>query len=187
MKEKYDLPPTFHIRFEKTDRVGYLLITHQILDIPIDQVFAFFEKPENLSEITPDWLNFRFDNKGRESKTFEGADFDYTIRWFAMKIKWRTKISEYHPPERFTDVQVKGPYAMWKHLHTFEPAFEGTLMRDFVRYRIPFGLIGNILHSVIIRKQLQDIFSYRAVRIAEWARGTLKRKRSLHACSCCNV
>jgi ligand-binding SRPBCC domain-containing protein len=73
----------------------------------------------------------------------------------------------------FTDVQVKGPYALWKHLHTFEPVTEGTLMMDVVTYRMPFGILGRILHGTLIKKQLQDIFSYRAVRIAQWSDGTL--------------
>jgi ligand-binding SRPBCC domain-containing protein len=69
---------------------------------------------------------------------------------------------------------------MWRHLHTFEPVPEGTLIRDSVTYRIPFGFIGKIFHRFIIMKQLKDIFSYRAVRIAEWADGTLKSKLTSH-------
>jgi ligand-binding SRPBCC domain-containing protein len=177
MSYKYNLPPTFQIGFGKLDRHTYLLSSNQILTIPIEKAFSFFEKPENLSEITPEWLNFRFDNKGVQSETYEGVEFYYTIRWFSIKVKWHTKIAEYRHPKMFTDIQVKGPYNMWRHLHTFEPVPEGTLMRDFVTYRIPYGFIGNILHSVIIRTQLLDIFSYRAVRIAEWVDGTLKSKR----------
>jgi ligand-binding SRPBCC domain-containing protein len=178
MNTTYNLPPTFKIRFEKPDRYTYLLSTSQILTIPVAKAFSFFERPENLSEITPDWLNFRFDNKGGQSQTYEGAEFDYTIRWFAIKIRWHTKISEYRRPEMFTDVQIKGPYAMWSHLHTFEPVPEGTRMRDFVTYRIPFGILGEFFHGFIIKRQLQDIFLYRAVRIAEWADGTFKSKLS---------
>ncbi len=180
MNRKYDLPATFQIRFEMPDRHTYLLRTSQIIAIPREKAFSFFEKPENLSEITPDWLNFRFDNKGRNSQTYEGAEFDYTIRWFSIRIKWHTKISDYSRPKRFTDVQVKGPYAMWEHLHTFEPVNKGTLISDSVTYRIPFGIIGKIFHRFIIRNQLQNIFSYRAVRIAEWAEGTFKSKLTFH-------
>lgn len=180
MYRKYDLPPTFQIIFEKPSKNTYLLRTSQTIAIPLEKAFSFFERPENLFEITPDWLSFRLDNKGGQSKTYEGAEFNYTIRWFVIKIKWHTKISEYHRLERFTDIQVKGPYVMWSHLHTFELVPEGTLMRDAVTYRIPFGLIGKIFHRYIIMKQLQDIFSYRAVRIEEWANGTFKSKLTSH-------
>ena len=162
------------------DRYTYLLRTSQVIAIPVEKAFLFFEKPGNLSEITPDWLNFRFDNKCGQRETFEGAEFDYTIRWFFIKLKWHTKISAYSRPKRFTDVQVKGPYVMWEHLHTFEPVPEGTLLRDAVTYRIPFDRIGKIFYRLIIQKQLQNIFSYRAVRIAEWADGTFKSKLTAH-------
>jgi ligand-binding SRPBCC domain-containing protein len=181
MKRKYNFPPTFHIKLEKPDRHTYLLRSSQVIPIPREKAFSFFEKPENLSEITPDWLNFRFDSKGVQSKTYEGAEFQYTIRWLLIKLKWHTKISEYRRPELFTDVQVKGPYLMWEHIHTFEPVPEGTIMRDAVTYRIPFGFIGEIFHRLIIKKQLQEIFSYRAVRIAEWADGTFKSKLTSNA------
>jgi hypothetical protein len=85
--EKYDLPPTFQMRFEKPDRHTYLLRTSQFIAIPVEKAFSFFENPKNLSEITPDWLNFRLDNKCGQSETFEGAEFDYTIRWFFIKLK----------------------------------------------------------------------------------------------------
>lgn len=74
-------------------------------------------------------------------------------------MKWHTIISEYCPPERFVDVQVKGPYAMWRHLHTFEPVSEGTLMRDFVTYRVPFSFLGGIFHRVIFKNNFR-IFSH---------------------------
>jgi len=99
--EKYVLPPTFHIRFEKPDRHTYLLRTSQVIAIPVEKAFSFFEKPENLSEITPDWLNFRFDNKGGQSETFEGAEFDYTIRFIS---------SLDHKPKTFISASAVGYY-----------------------------------------------------------------------------
>jgi ligand-binding SRPBCC domain-containing protein len=146
------------------------------LAVLIEKAFSFFESPGNLSEITPDWLDFKLEKKGGQIKTYEGAEFNYTIRWFSIKINWHAKILEYLPPKRFVDAQVKGPYAMWKHTHIFETVPKGTLMQDLITYRIPFRFIGKILHRFIIMKQLKDIFSYRAVRIAEWADGTFKSK-----------
>jgi ligand-binding SRPBCC domain-containing protein len=179
MNRAYNLPPTFQISFSKPDRVTYLLTTSQVLPVPLRKAFSFFEKPENLSEITPDWLDFSFDNKGIQSRTYQGAEFHYTIRWFALRIQWHTRITEYRLHEVFTDEQVKGPYVRWKHVHAFSQLPEGTLMQDAVSYRIPFGILGRITHHLVIKKQLQDIFSYRALRIAEWADGTFKTKRTL--------
>ena len=178
MNRRYNVSPTFQISFETLDTHTYLLRASQILPVPIEKAFSFFEKPEDLFEITPDWLDFKLVNAAVKGATYEGAEFDYIIKWLAIPIKWHAKIVEYLPPEQFTDVQVRGPYALWKHLHTFEAVPNGTLMRDSITYRIPFGFIGEILHKFIILKQLRDIFSYRAVRIAEWADGNPKSKRT---------
>jgi ligand-binding SRPBCC domain-containing protein len=174
MNRKGGLPPTFRISFQTVDRGTYLLSASQILPVPIGKAFSFFEKPEDLFEITPAWLDFSLVKAAVNGATYEGAEFDYTIRWLAMKIKWHAKIVEYLPPEQFTDVQVRGPYALWKHVHTFEAVPDGTSMRDSITYRLPFGFLGKIVHKFIVLKQLREIFSYRAVRIAEWADGALK-------------
>ena len=85
-----------------------------------------------------------------------------------MKILWRSRIIDYKPPERFTDIQLKGPYKSWTHLHVLEKVPEGTLMKDEVTYTLYLPAL--IVHHLLIRKKLKDIFSYRAVKIAEWAK-----------------
>ena len=100
-------------------------------------------------------------------------EFKYTIKWLGLRIPWRSRIVDYHPPLEFTDIQVAGPYLKWVHVHTFRPASEEekTLMKDNVDYRLPLGLAGRLAHVWIVERQLRDIFSYRASRINEWAQG----------------
>jgi len=169
-------PSAFSLRFRRLDRTTYELAASQVLPLPREQAFAFFEDPRNLFDITPDWL--RFVMKDREAKTtmFEGAEFGYTIQWFGIPMPWRSRITGYRPPEEFTDVQLVGPYRSWSHLHTFDDLPDGTLMRDIVTYQLPFGPLGRVVHALAVRKQLEDIFRYRAMRIDEWARGEMKRK-----------
>jgi len=168
------LPPTFAIEFRRIDFLRRTLITSQVLPLAPEEVFPFFEDPRNLFEITPDWLDFRM-AEGMRSAVYEGAEFHYTIKLFGVRIGWRSRIVDYRPPERFVDIQLKGPYWHWHHLHTFEAVPEGTLMKDEVTYRPPF--IALPLHGVIIKRRLEDIFSYRAVRVWEWARGEMKPKQ----------
>lgn len=168
---------SFDIRFRRTGCRTHQLTAVQLLPLPRKKAFTFFEDPGNLFEITPDWLRFVMKDREGGSEVFEGAEFDYTIRWFGVIIiPWRGRIVDYHPPERFTDIQIRGPYRLWTHLHTFEDAPRGTLMRDTVTYRLPFGALGSAVHLLAVRRQLEDIFRYRAARIDEWARGVMKRK-----------
>jgi hypothetical protein len=107
---------------------------------------------------------------------FEGAEFDYTIRWFGIPMPWKSRIIGYQPPGRFTDIQLAGPYRSWSHLHTFEEVSGRTLMLDTVTYQLPLGPLGNLVHALTVRRQLEDIFRYRAARIEEWACGRLRRR-----------
>ncbi len=168
------LPPTFTLVFQKARHREFVLATSQIVPLSRETTFSFFENPVNLFDITPDWLDFRLCDRDLPG-VFEGAVYNYTIRWLGMRIRWQSKILEYMPPQRFVDVQVRGPYRYWHHLHTFQEAPAGTIVADRVTYRVPFFIIP--LHHLVIKKQLEDIFSYRAARIAEWASGMLVKKK----------
>ncbi len=143
------------------------LHTTQILPVEREEAFTFFEDPRNLFGITPSGLAVRICDPDRVDVS-ENAQFDYTIRWLGFRMRWRSRIIDYLPPEQFTDVQVIGPYRYWKHKHSLVPVEEGTLMEDEVLYCLPF--FAAFLYP-IIRRQLRDIFTYRAIKIEEWALG----------------
>ena len=165
--------------FRRINANMYQLRTSQVIQLPRERVFAFFEDPRNLFEITPDWLDFRMIDPDAGARVFEGAGYDYSIKWlpWLWRTRWRSRIRQYSPPERFTDMQITGPYRSWEHLHTFEEVSDGTRIKDIMTYRLPFGLIGKFVHHILIGSPLEDIFSYRAVRIAEWATGNFSRKQ----------
>lgn len=109
----------------------------------------------------------------KAAKVYEGAKFEYSIRVFGIRMRWMSRILDYNLPERFTDIQLIGPYRRWEHQYIFENNGKKTLIRDIVTYSPPVYAIP--FHS-IIKRQLTDIFSYRSVRIKEWASGNFSRK-----------
>lgn len=133
---------------------------------PLDDVFAFFARPENLAEITPPWLGFALKTPGPLTMRC-GLMIDYTVRALGMPTRWKSVIVEYDPPHGFRDVQVVGPYRLWDHRHLFRPEEGGTVIKDFVVYEPPLGPLGALLDAVIIRRQLAAIFEYRRGRIEE--------------------
>ena len=139
----------------------YSLKKRQLVPLHLADVFMFFSKPGNLQILTPGNLGFQIlTPEPLDMK--EGAVIDYTIRLVGIQVRWTTLISAYDPPRKFVDIQLRGPYSFWHHTHTFTPLAEGTLIKDEVRYALPFGFIGTILHSLVVRRQLEKIFSYRA-------------------------
>ena len=63
--------------------------------------------------------------------------------------------------EYFVDEQRVGPYAIWHHEHKIESIEGGVLMTGIESYKPPFGFLGSIANSVLIKNQLRKIFDYR--------------------------
>jgi len=145
---------------------SYTLTRETVIDKPLDEVFSFFSRPENLARITPPQMGFIIVSPPPiEMKT--GAVIDYTVRVMGMRLKWRTLIEDYSPPEKFVDIQIRGPYKLWRHTHTFEEKEGRTIMRDHVDYALPFGFIGRMVHALTVKRQLKAIFDYRLKVISE--------------------
>jgi ligand-binding SRPBCC domain-containing protein len=138
----------------------YRLEREQWLPGPINEVFAFFSRPENLQVITPPWLDFRMVRTPDELSV--GSLIRYRLRWRWLPIRWTTEISEWNPPHKFADHQVSGPYALWNHEHWFSAHELGTLMRDRVTYALPLGWCGSLAHVVVVKGDVERIFDFRA-------------------------
>ena len=129
-----------------------------------DEIFAFFSDASNLDAITPPWLHFRTSTPG-PIEMRRGALIDYQIRLRGFPMRWRTKIIVWEPPTRFVDEQVRGPYRKWIHEHTFEERDGGTLVRDRVRYAVPFD---SFLHPWLVRPDIERIFTYRTDKLRQY-------------------
>ena len=140
---------------------------HAEIELPLqlDNVFEFFSKAENLQRITPPELNFRILTPTPISMEV-GTLIDYRLQLFGLPFTWRTRISQWDPPHAFTDEQIKGPYSLWVHRHTFESTSDGTLIRDHVRYRLPLSPLGDIALP-IVKLQLRRIFTHRQKAVQE--------------------
>jgi ligand-binding SRPBCC domain-containing protein len=128
-----------------------------------DEVFPFFTEARNLEAITPPWLRFEVLTPG-PIEMRSGTLLDYCIRFHGIPLRWRTEIKEWDPPHRFVDVQLRGPYTLWHHTHTFEESHGGALCVDHVRYR-PHG--GTLINWLFVRRDVERIFQYRQRRLKE--------------------
>ena len=138
----------------------------QFIDKPLDVVFLFFSKPENLRRITPPTLDFQILTPTPISME-KGTVIDYKIKVMGIRVHWRTIITSYNPPSQFVDEQTKGPYVLWIHTHTFKIKDGGVEINDCVEYSIPMGLLGRFVHFLWIRRKLDQNFDFRRRKIEE--------------------
>lgn len=144
----------------------YTLERTQFIPRPLAEVFPFFSDAKNLEAITPAFLQFKILTPGPIPMQ-AGTLIDYRIRLLGIPMFWRTKIESFDPPLRFSDTQIRGPYRLWHHTHEFVETAEGTLMTDHVRYQMPFGPLGILVHALWTRRTLERIFDYRFQKVAE--------------------
>ena len=143
----------------------YTLRREQFVTRPLEEVFGFFSDARNLQKITPGWLNFQILTPG-EIEIGPGTLLDYRLKWHGVPIRWRTQIVTWDPPRAFTDMQIRGPYPLWHHTHTFHAEAGGTRVVDAVKYRLPLGVLGAMAHRLGVRRDLERVFDYREQVIA---------------------
>lgn len=145
----------------------YELRTRISLPRPRGEVFAFFADAANLQALTPPWLHFEILTPSPIDMR-PGALIEYRLKLHGIPIRWRTRITVWEPPHRFVDQQLKGPYRLWDHEHTFEedPAAPAgaTLAADRVRYAV---LGGALVNRLLVQKDVEKIFTFRHQKLRE--------------------
>ncbi len=133
---------------------------------PLEEVFEFFSNAENLDAVTSPDLNFTFLTP-RPFKMHVGTLIDYRIKLMGIPFFWRTVITDWEPPYRFVDQQLRGPYVLWHHEHIFEDKGEYVLMTDRVHYLSPGWIFEPLIDKIFVRQQLEGVWAYREKRFKE--------------------
>jgi ligand-binding SRPBCC domain-containing protein len=140
----------------------YYFKTEHLLPISIEMAWSFFSSAKNLALITPPEMEFKILTKLDDKEIYEGLLIDYTVKpVLGIPLNWQTEIFKVDKPHSFADRQLKGPYKIWEHTHTFIQKENGTLMIDELKYQIPLGILGDLAHSIFVKKKVTEIFKFR--------------------------
>jgi ligand-binding SRPBCC domain-containing protein len=147
-------------------KVYHFKRTH-FLPIRLEEAWMFFSSPENLSKITPTYMDFRIlYNSDQRNEMYPGQIIKYRVKILpGIRVRWVTEITHVDKPNYFVDEQRFGPYALWHHQHHFREAAGGVEMTDEVNYAIPFGILGRLANRLFVTGQLNSIFDYRTLEL----------------------
>lgn len=145
----------------------YYLHAEQLLPVDLQTAWAFFSSPNNLAKITPPEMDFTpLTPMADGAEIYTGMLIDYKVKpLFGIPMHWQTEINTVEKPNRFVDSQLKGPYRLWEHTHTFIQTDKGVLMKDDVKYQLPLGPLGSLAHALLVHKKLQALFRFRKAAI----------------------
>jgi ligand-binding SRPBCC domain-containing protein len=134
----------------------------QRLPISLPEAWRFFSDPGNLPRITPPSLGLEV-TSDLPGVMYPGMIITYRVRpipW--VSVGWVTEITHVREPVLFVDEQRFGPYRFWHHEHHFrEVEGGGVEMEDIVHYALPLGPIGRVFGGPLVRRRLEQIFSFR--------------------------
>ncbi len=145
----------------------YTLHAKQNLPISLDEAWSFLSNPKNLKIITPDYMGFHI-KSGEDRPMFAGQIIEYIITpILGIKTKWITEITHSVDKKYFVDEQRFGPYVLWHHKHFIKEIDGGVEMEDLLHYKLPFGILGQLVHPFLVKPKLKEIFEYRKNKLAE--------------------
>lgn len=133
----------------------------QIIATDLETAWNFIRKPSNLNEITPDTLDFTIMSEVPDAM-YDGLLIEYRIGMPLIgRRPWLTEIKHVRDRHSFVDEQRIGPYKMWLHYHEITEVEGGVRFRDEVHYSMYAGPIGDLVHRLYVRGQVEAIFNYR--------------------------
>jgi ligand-binding SRPBCC domain-containing protein len=145
----------------------YRLAAKQNLPISKKEAWEFLSSPKNLKTITPEYMSFDI-LSGADRPMYAGQIIQYIdTPLLGIKTTWVTEITHVVEGAYFVDEQRFGPYALWHHKHFIKEIPGGVEMEDIIDYKVPMGILGQLVHPFIVKPKLDEIFEYRRKKLIE--------------------
>lgn len=131
-----------------------------IIRSPIEEVFLFHTDVNNLIRITPPFIKVIVEHADPAG---QGQRVNLLVKQFGfIPMRMHMEFFLYDYPACLADRQVKGPFKKMVQYRYFEDMGGGyTRMRDVFEYELPFGSLGKLAHSLLIRKMIEQMFTHR--------------------------
>ena len=125
---------------------------------PASALDRWHARPGALARLTPPWQDV-------EVVAHEGiAPGDRAVIRLGVgpaSVRWVAEHGARVPGAGFSDTQVEGPFALWRHAHRFLPlGADRAMLEDEVTYRLPLGRL-SAPAAPLVHRALDRLFAYR--------------------------
>jgi len=90
---------------------------------------------------------------------------------FGIRQQLVSKITDVSPPYYFRDEMMKGAFKSMHHEHHFAVKDGVTVMTDIFCYKIPYGILGKLFNSLVLRSYMTAFLKERNIVIKNAAEG----------------
>lgn len=153
-----------------------------VLPASTQEAFAWHTRPATLDRLIPPWEDVQLVR--RTGGVADGGQVELRVRLAGIPVTWLAEHRDCQPPVQFRDVQLRGPFASWDHVHRFESAGpDSSYLEDQIEYALRGGMLGRVLGSALVRRRLERLFHYRhATTIADLAAHAKYKGEPLDVC-----
>ena len=135
-------------------------IKETVIKASPEEVFAFHERPDAIERLIPPWEKAKVIQKADISEIGSRAIIEQKL-FGLIPSQWVAEHTAYEPPEMFEDVQISGPFKLWRHRHIVKPHEDGAVLRDEVEYEPPLSVLGTMVTPFLIAPKIEKMFEYR--------------------------
>ena len=125
-----------------------------------EAVFDWHEAPGAFEQLTPSWERVRV--LRHEGGIRDGARVSLLVGPAPFSVRWDLEHRDYQHGRSFTDLQRRGPFRYWRHVHRMIPQGpDACVLEDTIEYELPLGAIGRLVGGPLVRRKLKRLFAYR--------------------------
>jgi uncharacterized protein (TIGR01777 family) len=133
------------------------------LPVPSDVAFAWHARPGAFERLAPPWQDVRVVE--RTGGITDGSRLVMAMSFGPLTQRWEALHTGYVEGREFTDVQVHGPFAAWRHTHRITPdGPNASVLEDHVDYALPLAPASDVVAGGVVSRMLDRLFRFRHAR-----------------------
>lgn len=130
------------------------------------ELFDWHASPGAFTRLGPPWQSLEI--RDQQGSIYDGDILEFAIKDAPIPVIWRALHEDTIEGEQFCDVQQRGPFGSWRHVHRFIPQDDHTcVLDDSIEYTLPLHAISGWADGLLVRGQLERMFDFRHERTVQ--------------------